>query len=88
MILAPHWRLTQRLTASEALFMPLALLYGALLWRSWTPDTLRLMMPGSLAAGVAGERPTSESSERVRMMMSVRLLHDLVEASIGLFRFP
>lgn len=56
MILAPRWRLTERLMQSEAIFVPLSLLYGVLLWRSWTPDTLSLMMPGSLAAGFAGAR--------------------------------
>ena len=34
--------------------VPLALLYGALLVQSWQPDTLSLIMPGSLSDGLAG----------------------------------
>ena len=33
--------------------LPLALAYGALLWASWRPDSLSLLLPGSLEAGLA-----------------------------------
>ena len=33
--------------------VPLAIFYGVLLIRSWSDDTLRLMMPGSLEEGLA-----------------------------------
>ena len=54
MFLAPHSRGTQRLLRPDGIFVPLALMYGILLARSWAPDTLALMMPGSLQQGFAG----------------------------------
>lgn len=38
------------------MFAPVCALYGFLLYRSWTPDTLSLMMPGSLSEGLATGR--------------------------------
>ncbi|KXZ45237.1 hypothetical protein GPECTOR_57g527 [Gonium pectorale] len=35
-------------------FVPLSLAYLVLLVMSWSPDTLSIMMPGSLAEGLAG----------------------------------
>ncbi len=54
MILAPDWQGTQRLLRPDAIFVPLAVTYGVLLARSWSPDTLSLMMPGSFRQGFAG----------------------------------
>ncbi len=34
-------------------FVPLAILYGLMLYNSWSPDTLSTMMPGSLKEGLA-----------------------------------
>lgn len=42
--------------ASLWMFAPVCALYGFLLYRSWTPDTLSLMMPGSLSEGLATGR--------------------------------
>jgi len=54
MILAPDRQGTQRLLRPDAIFVPLAVTYGILLARSWSPDTLSLMMPGSFRQGFAG----------------------------------
>lgn len=54
MVVAPRHAATQRLLRSELLFVPLALLYLFLLMHSWEPDTLRLILPGSLAEGLKG----------------------------------
>ena len=54
MVIAPNWRGTQRLLRPDSIFVPLALMYGVLLVRSWAPDTLALMMPGSLREGFTG----------------------------------
>ena len=42
-------------------FLPLAGVYVVLLLQAWSPDTLSIMMPGSLQAGLSGEggRPLS-----------------------------
>ena len=42
--------------ASLWMFVPVCALYAFLLYRSWTPDTLSLMMPGSLSEGLATGR--------------------------------
>jgi len=54
MVAAPRWRRTRSLLAHDACLLPLALAYALLLAASWTPDTLATIMPGSLAAGLAG----------------------------------
>lgn len=36
-------------------FLPLALGYGLLLFNSWSPDTLSIMMPGSIQEGLKGK---------------------------------
>jgi len=41
---------------SDVIFVPLAVAYLVLLLQSWQPDTLSLMMPGSLAEGFEGGR--------------------------------
>ena len=55
MVLAPTGDTTQRVMASNSTFLPLATVYTVLLWLSWEADTLSLMMPGSLEAGLRGE---------------------------------
>lgn len=57
MVVAPRHAATQRLLRSELVFVPLALLYLFLLVHSWEPDTLRLILPGSLAEGLKGAAP-------------------------------
>ena len=42
-----------RFVSSLRMFAPMCALYGVLLCRSWTPETLSLMMPGSLEEGLA-----------------------------------
>ena len=42
-----------RFVSSLRMFAPMCALYGFLLYRSWTPETLSLMMPGSLEEGLA-----------------------------------
>lgn len=39
------------------MFVPLSIMYAVLLVESWTPDTLRLMLPGSWQAGFSGFKP-------------------------------
>ncbi|EIE24380.1 hypothetical protein COCSUDRAFT_83684 [Coccomyxa subellipsoidea C-169] len=48
MICAPGWRMTRRLLSSDLMFLPLAATYCFLLSQSWEPDTLSLILPGSL----------------------------------------
>ena len=55
MLLLPRWSITYRLMKGYAVFLPLSAVYIVLLARSWTPDMLQLMMPGSLDAGLSGQ---------------------------------
>ena len=50
--LPPRSRL-RRFLASHACVVPLALTYAVLLLCSWQPDTISLVLPGSLQAGLA-----------------------------------
>ncbi len=54
MAAAPRWRATRALAASPACLAPPAAAYAVLLAWSWRPDTLALILPGSLAVGLAG----------------------------------
>lgn len=56
MALAPTAAITQRSARSNTPLVVLGVLYGAVLLASWSPDTLHLMMPGSLEEGLKGER--------------------------------
>jgi hypothetical protein len=56
MAVAPSAAITQRSARSNTPLVVLALLYGVVLLASWSPDTLQLMMPGSLEEGLKGER--------------------------------
>ena len=47
-------RTTRRPLAADLALLPPALAYLALLVASWTPDTVAVLLPGSLAAGLAG----------------------------------
>lgn len=59
-LLAPRWRSAYRLLISDVILLPLVAVYIELLARSWQPDTLSLMMPGSLADGFAGGKLTPQ----------------------------
>jgi len=52
MAIAPRTKLAQGLARSPVTIVPLAIAYACLLIASWEPDTLQLMMPGSLDAGL------------------------------------
>jgi len=55
MALAPRAPLTSALASrAEAALSPLCALYLALLATSWSPDTMSVLLPGSLAEGLAG----------------------------------
>lgn len=56
MILLPRALAVRRFMQSYWAFAPLALAYAALLAYSYTPDTLSLLLPGSLEAGLTGAR--------------------------------
>ena len=55
MVLLPKWSVTRRLVRSPLVLAPLGLVYGLLLVWSWQPDSLSLILPGSLADGLTGE---------------------------------
>ncbi|KAI3429270.1 hypothetical protein D9Q98_005367 [Chlorella vulgaris] len=57
MVLLPRWSVTRRVVRSPLVLGPLALVYGLLLVWSWQPDTLSLILPGSLAEGIKGLSP-------------------------------
>ena len=59
MICRPRWPTTKRVTRSSLIFIPVALAYTVLLAFSWEPDTLALILPGSLQEGLSGEVPVS-----------------------------
>ncbi|KAK9806537.1 hypothetical protein WJX73_008503 [Symbiochloris irregularis] len=52
--IAPRRRSTYHILASNACLVPVALCYVILLCDSWTPDTLSLVLPGSLKEGLSG----------------------------------
>jgi hypothetical protein len=54
MAFAPGAQITQRSARSSAPLTMIGLLYGIVLLASWATDTLHLMMPGSLQAGLSG----------------------------------
>lgn len=54
MALLPATRVVRQTIERGVLLLPLALCYGVLLVHSWQPDTLSLLLPGSLAAGLSG----------------------------------
>jgi hypothetical protein len=57
MALAPRAPLTSALASrAEAALTPLCLLYLALLFTSWSPDTMSVLLPGSLAEGLSAGR--------------------------------
>jgi len=55
MILAPAWKRTADIVRSDLIFVPVALAYLFLLLHSWQPDTLALILPGNLEAGLSGQ---------------------------------
>lgn len=55
MALAPRAPLTSALASrAEAALTPLCILYFFLLFTSWSPDTMSVLLPGSLAEGLSG----------------------------------
>lgn len=54
MLFLPNKRATVSIMHSNWIFVPLSFMYVALLIQSWTPETLQMIMPGSLQAGLAG----------------------------------
>ena len=54
MLFLPKHRASVTIMHSDWVFVPLSVMYIALLAQSWTPETLQLIMPGSLQAGLAG----------------------------------
>eukprot|EP00193_Tetraselmis_chui_P001250 CAMPEP_0177754718 /NCGR_PEP_ID=MMETSP0491_2-20121128/2160_1 /TAXON_ID=63592 /ORGANISM="Tetraselmis chuii, Strain PLY429" /LENGTH=191 /DNA_ID=CAMNT_0019270123 /DNA_START=27 /DNA_END=599 /DNA_ORIENTATION=+ len=57
MMVAPHRRWVRSTVESLWFLMPVALIYLVLLAVSWQPDTLSLMMPGSVKEGLATGKP-------------------------------
>eukprot|EP00877_Chromochloris_zofingiensis_P013607 jgi/Chrzof1/84/Cz01g02290.t1 len=57
MALLPTARITQSVVKSNWPYVIMAVAYGVLLAGSWEADTLALMMPGSLEAGMHGFNP-------------------------------
>ena len=55
MICRPQWPTTKRVIGSSLIFIPVAVAYTVLLAFSWEPDTLALILPGSLQDGLSGE---------------------------------
>ncbi|KAL0018452.1 hypothetical protein WJX77_012398 [Trebouxia sp. C0004] len=53
MLFLPNKRATVSIMHSNWMFVPLSTMYIALLIQSWTPETLQMIMPGSLQAGLA-----------------------------------
>lgn len=54
MVLLPRWSVTRRLVRSPLVLAPPGAVYGLLLIWSWQPDSLSLILPGSLADGLKG----------------------------------
>lgn len=54
MAILPPVRPVRRAVEQGIFILPLALAYATLLVHSWQPDTLQLLLPGSLAAGFSG----------------------------------
>lgn len=57
MVLLPRWHRTRQLVRSPLVVVPLAVMYGVLLYQSWSPDVFSLLLPGSLEAGLKSEQP-------------------------------
>ncbi len=79
MICAPGWRMTRRLLSSDLMFLPLAATYCFLLSQSWEPDTLSLILPGSLRDGLTGSATRPQK---------VLFLHTPVQCLPGLRCLP
>jgi len=54
MLFLPNKQATVSIMHSSWIFVPLSITYIALLIQSWTPETLQMIMPGSLQAGLTG----------------------------------
>lgn len=62
MALLPTARITQSVVKSNWPYVIMAVAYGVLLAGSWEADTLALMMPGSLEAGMHGKQGIKKST--------------------------
>ena len=74
MLFLPRHRVTVSAMHSDWIFVPLSIMYAALLLQSWTPDTLKLIMPGSLQAGLAGCCPLSTAGATTGIALDMLLL--------------
>ncbi|CAG9464243.1 unnamed protein product [Pedinophyceae sp. YPF-701] len=57
MAVAPLWKPVLSFVRKPTCALPLAMAYAALLAVSWEPDTLQLILPGSLEEGLKGWNP-------------------------------
>ena len=64
MLAAPSWKRTMRIMQTELIFAPIALSYLVLLLQSLQPDTIQLLLPGSLEAGLQGGQHPASSSQK------------------------
>ena len=73
--IAPFWRGAVRVLRTDAIFVPLAIAYSLLLLRSWQPDTLSLILPGSFEQGFAGAHLINPSMRRFVLLQSCFIWH-------------
>lgn len=70
-VLLPRWRRTQQLMRSPLVVAPLAIVYGFLLWQSWSPDTFSLVLPGSWKEGLNSEPGQTEWQHRAAPLLAM-----------------
>ena len=54
MLVAPQHRPTRSAAASNLCLVPVAVCYAVLLCQAWSPDSLSLILPGSIQDGLSG----------------------------------
>ena len=74
MALKPHAKITRDLLAGARTLVPLALIYTLLLAASWSPDSLKLLLPGSFSQGVSNMLAGKFSVQFLPTVDSVGLL--------------
>jgi hypothetical protein len=84
MLLAPRWQRTRDLVRSALTYVPLALAYTALLVASWQPDTLSLILPGSLQEGLAGADGRVGGPRLLRLALALAAAVDAAPAVCSL----
>lgn len=82
MLFLPRHRVTVSALHSDWIFVPLSIMYATLLLQSWTPDTLQLIMPGSLQAGLAGYCPLSTADATTSIALDALLLFVMSPAHV------